>query len=119
MQWIYIFIAGLLEIVWVLGLRFSEGFTVFMPSVVTVITLGFSFYLFSKALKFLPIGTAYAIFTGFGAAGTAIIGILFFHESASISKLFFIILMLGGIVGLKLTTPADEGNERNIEKEGI
>lgn len=114
MQWIYIFIAGLFEIVWVLGLRFSNGFTVLMPSIITIATLSISFYLFSKSLKFIPIGTAYAIFTGFGAAGTAVVGIFFFQESASMSKLFFIGLMLAGIVGLKLTTPAEE-QEQGVE----
>jgi quaternary ammonium compound-resistance protein SugE len=97
MHWVFIFIAGLFEIVWVLGLRFSNGFTELVPSVVTIATLAVSFYLFSKSLKFLPIGTAYAIFTGFGAAGT--------------SKLFFIGLMLAGIIGLKLTTPAEVQGE--------
>lgn len=116
MQWVYIFIAGLLEIVWVLGLRFSEGFTVMVPSIVTVITLAISFYLFSKSLKYIPIGTAYAIFTGFGAAGTAIVGIMFFGESSSFSKLFFISLMLIGIIGLKMTTPNEE---EEVYKEGI
>ncbi|QFT88207.1 Quaternary ammonium compound-resistance protein SugE [Bacillus sp. THAF10] len=114
MQWIYIFIAGVLEIVWVLGLRFSNGFTVLVPSIITVVTLAISFYLFSKSLKYIPIGTAYAIFTGFGAAGTALVGILFFHESTSFSKLFFIGLMLAGIIGLKITTP----DEKNVEEEG-
>jgi quaternary ammonium compound-resistance protein SugE len=94
MQWVYIYIAGLLEIICVLGLRFSEGFTVLIPSIVTVITLAISFYLFSKSLKYIPIGTAYAIFTGFGAAGTAVVGILFFGESPRLSKLFFISLLL-------------------------
>ncbi|KMJ57974.1 ligand-binding protein SH3 [Bacillus sp. LL01] len=117
MQWVYIFIAGLLEIVWVLGLRFSEGFTVLTPSIVTVVTLTISFYLFSKSLKFIPIGTAYAIFTGFGAAGTAVVGILFFQESASFSKLFFIGLMLVGIIGLKITTSDEE--DTPVYKEGI
>ncbi|CAG9621720.1 DMT family transporter [Sutcliffiella rhizosphaerae] len=117
MPWVYIFFAGLLEIVWVLGLRFSEGFTVLVPSILTIITLGISFYLFSKSLKFLPIGTAYAIFTGFGAAGTAVVGIFFFHESASFSKLFFIGLMLAGIMGLKMTTGYQD--EPEVEKEGI
>ncbi|WP_078381613.1 DMT family transporter [Sutcliffiella halmapala] len=111
MQWIYIFIAGLFEIVWVLGLRFSNGFTVLVPSLITIATLSISFYLFSKSLKFIPIGTAYAIFTGFGAAGTALVGIFIFQESASMSKLFFIGLMLAGIVGLKLTTPAEQHGE--------
>ncbi|MGD6834119.1 DMT family transporter [Sutcliffiella halmapala] len=111
MHWVFIFLAGLLEIVWVLGLRFSNGFTELVPSVVTIATLAVSFYLFSKSLKFLPIGTAYAIFTGFGAAGTAIVGILFFEETASAFKLFFIGLMLAGIIGLKLTTPAEVQGE--------
>ncbi|WP_223700851.1 DMT family transporter [Sutcliffiella deserti] len=117
MHWIYIFIAGLLEIVWVLGLRFSNGFTILIPSILTVATLAVSFYLFSKSLKFLPIGTAYAIFTGFGAAGTAVIGIFFFQESANASKLFFIGLMLAGIVGLKLTTPTETQSDAQRREE--
>jgi quaternary ammonium compound-resistance protein SugE len=117
MQWILIFIAGLLEIIWVIGLRYSEGFTVLTPSIITLITLAISFYLFSKSLKFLPIGTAYAIFTGLGAAGTAIVGILYFGESASPSKLFFLSLMLIGIIGLKMTT-SDETTETKVPEEG-
>lgn len=117
MQWMYIFIAGLLEIIWVIGLRYSEGFTVLVPSIITLITLAISFYLFSKSLKSLPIGTAYAIFTGLGAAGTAIVGILFFQESAGPSKLFFLCLMLIGIIGLKLTT-SDDTKETEVLEEG-
>lgn len=117
MQWMYIFIAGLLEIIWVIGLRYSEGFTVLVPSIITLITLTISFYLFSKSLKFLPIGTAYAIFTGLGAAGTAIVGILYFQESASPSKLFFLCLMLIGIIGLKMTT-SDDTTETEVFEEG-
>ncbi|MGD6872097.1 DMT family transporter [Sutcliffiella horikoshii] len=116
MQWMYIFIAGLLEIIWVIGLRYSEGFTVLVPSIITLITLAISFYLFSKSLKFLPIGTAYAIFTGLGAAGTAIVGILYFQESASPSKLFFLSLMLIGIIGLKMTTSDDETKTEVLEE---
>ncbi|KPB04969.1 DMT family transporter [Bacillus sp. CHD6a] len=117
MQWIFIFIAGILEIIWVLGLRYSDGFTVLIPSIITLITLAISFYLFSKSLKFLPIGTAYAIFTGLGAAGTAIVGILYFGESASPSKLFFLSLMLLGIIGLKMTT-SDDVAEKEVVEEG-
>ncbi|WP_404449004.1 multidrug efflux SMR transporter [Sutcliffiella horikoshii] len=117
MHWMYIFIAGLLEIVWVIGLRYSEGFTVLVPSIITLITLAVSFYLFSKSLQFLPIGTAYAIFTGFGAAGTAVVGILFFQESANFSKLFFLSLMIIGIIGLKITSDDTEKTETEALKE--
>lgn len=108
MAWFYLIIGGFLEIGWALGMKFSKGFTELVPSVVTVILILFSFYLFSQAMKQIPLGTAYAIFTGIGAAGTAIIGMAFLGEYASFSKIIFIVLLLTCIIGLKLTSNQPE-----------
>jgi len=102
MAWIYLLIAGITEIVWAIGLKEAHGFTVLLPSIVTIIFIVVSFFLFAKAMETIPIGTAYAIFTGIGAAGTAVVGILLFAEGAGAGKLFFLGLLLVGIVGLKL-----------------
>ena len=102
MAWIYLVIAGVTEIVWAIGLKEAHGFTVLLPSIVTIIFIVISFFLFAKAMESIPIGTAYAIFTGIGAAGTAVVGILLFAEGAGAGKLFFLALLLVGIVGLKL-----------------
>ncbi len=90
------------EIIWAIGLKEAQGFTVLLPSIVTLVFIIVSFFLFAKAMETIPIGTAYAIFTGIGAAGTAIVGILLFNEEAGVGKLFFLVLLLVGIVGLKL-----------------
>lgn len=102
MAWIYLLIAGITEIIWAIGLKEARGFTVPVPSIISLVFIVVSFLLFAKAMKDIPIGTAYAVFTGIGAAGTAIVGILVFNEGAGIGKLFFLILLLVGIVGLKL-----------------
>jgi len=102
MAWIYLLIAGMTEIIWAIGLKEAQGFTIFYPSIVTLVFIIVSFFLFAKAMETIPIGTAYAIFTGIGAAGTAIVGIVLFNEVASVGKLFFLVLLLVGIVGLKL-----------------
>ncbi|MGI2328885.1 DMT family transporter [Planococcus sp. YIM B11945] len=102
MAWIYLLIAGLTEIVWAIGLKFSNGFTHPLPSVVTIVFIIISFLLFAKAMDTVPVGTAYAVFTGIGAAGTAILGIFVFDENASIEKLAFLGLLIFGIVGLKM-----------------
>ncbi|WP_342506716.1 multidrug efflux SMR transporter [Sporosarcina sp. FSL K6-2383] len=102
MAWVYLLIAGVTEIIWAIGLKEAHGFTVLLPSIVTIIFIVVSFFLFAKALEAIPIGTAYAIFTGIGAAGTAVVGIVFFAEGAGVGKLFFLVLLLVGIVGLKL-----------------
>ena len=107
MAWLFLIIAGLTEIVWAIGLKGANGFTELIPSIVTIIFLIVSFFLFAKAMKTIPIGTAYAIFTGIGAAGTVIVGILWFHEEVSFGKLFFLCVLLFGIIGLKLVD--DEG----------
>ena len=101
MSWIYLFIAGLFEIGWAIGLKYTEGFTKLWPSVITVIGMILSFYFLSTAVKTIPIGTAYAVWTGIGAVGTAILGILLFGESKEIMRLFFILLIIIGIAGLK------------------
>lgn len=108
MAWIYLLIAGITEIIWAIGLKEAQGFTVLLPSIVTLIFIVVSFFLFAKAMETIPIGTAYAIFTGIGAAGTAIVGILLFNEGASAGKLFFLVLLLVGIIGLKLADGQEE-----------
>jgi quaternary ammonium compound-resistance protein SugE len=102
MAWIYLFIAGLFEIGWAVGLKYTEGFTKLWPSVITIATMILSFYFLSSAVKTIPIGTAYAIWTGIGAVGTAILGIFLFGESKEFIRLFFILLIVIGIVGLKI-----------------
>jgi len=102
MAWIYLFIAGLFEIGWAIGLKYTDGFTKPWPSVITITTMILSFYFLSSAVKTIPIGTAYAIWTGIGAVGTAILGIILFGESKEIIRIMFIMLIVIGIVGLKI-----------------
>ena len=102
MSWIYLFIAGLFEIGWAVGLKYTNGFTKLWPSVITIIGMILSFYFLSNAVKTIPIGTAYAVWTGIGAVGTAIIGIILFGESKEFIRLFFILLIVVGIIGLKI-----------------
>ena len=102
MAWIYLFIAGLFEIGWAIGLKYTDGFTKLWPSVITITTMILSFYFLSSAVKTIPIGTAYAIWTGIGAVGTAILGIILFGESKEIIRIMFIMLIVIGIVGLKI-----------------
>ncbi|MEF2094756.1 multidrug efflux SMR transporter [Bacillus sp. CFBP9009] len=102
MAWIYIIMAGLLEIVWVIGLKYSHGFTKIIPSTVTVVIIIFSFFLLSKALHSIPLGTGYAIFTGLGTVGTVVTGMLFLGETINPLKVFFMALMILGIIGIKV-----------------
>ena len=104
--WITLFFAGLLEAGWALGLKYTEGFTKLVPSVATLVLMGGSFYLLSRSLADLPIGTAYAVWTGIGAIGTVIAGIVLFGESRSVVRLLCILLIVSGIVGLKLCSDA-------------
>ncbi|WP_347551992.1 multidrug efflux SMR transporter [Pseudalkalibacillus hwajinpoensis] len=104
MAWFYLVIGGLMEVLWAIGLKYSEGFTQPLISTLTIMGIATSFYFFAKALKYLPVGTAYAIFTGLGAAGTAVIGMMFLNESVSLIKMFFIFLLIASIVGLKLNS---------------
>jgi quaternary ammonium compound-resistance protein SugE len=102
MYWIILFVAGLFEIAWAIGLKYTEGFSKFWPSVFTIICMIISMGLLAYAVKHLPIGTAYAIWTGIGAVGTAVLGIILFNESRELVRIFFIILIIVGIVGLKI-----------------
>ena len=111
MAWLLLVIAGLTEIVWAIGLKEAHGFTELGPSIITIIFLVVSFFLFAIAMKTIPIGTAYAIFTGIGAAGTAIVGIIWFGEEVSIGKLLFLFVLLFGIIGLKLVDEDDAVEE--------
>lgn len=104
MAWIFLSIAGLLEILWAVSLKHTEGFSDLRWSVVTVVGMIASFYFLAQALKTIPVGTAYAIWTGIGAAGTAILGIVLFAESSALPRLFCIGVIVAGIVGLKLTS---------------
>lgn len=104
MAWINLAIAGLLEIAWAIGLKYTDGFSRLWPSIVTVAAMVASFYFLAQALKTLPVGTGYAVWTGIGAVGTASLGIILFGESSSFPRLFCILLIIAGIVGLKLTS---------------
>jgi quaternary ammonium compound-resistance protein SugE len=105
MAWIYLFVAGIFETAWAIGLKYSAGFTKLGPSIFTFITMLISLYLLSLALRTLPVGTGYAVWTGIGAVGTAILGMLLFDESRAIARILCIVLIVAGIVGLKLTSP--------------
>lgn len=102
MNWIILFIAGLFEMAWALFLKQSDGLSRPLPTVAFLVTLAISMALLAYALKTLPVGTAYAIWTGIGAAGTAIVGILWLGESRELLKLVSLVLLIGGIIGLRL-----------------
>lgn len=104
MAWIYLFFAGLFEVGWAVGLKYTEGFTRLVPSALTVAAMGISFWLLATALKTLPVGSAYAVWTGIGAVGTAALGIVLFEEPATAARLVSILLIVAGIVGLRITS---------------
>ena len=106
MAWFILFIAGLFEIGWAVGLKFTEGFTRPIPTILTGVSLVASMGLLGWAVKSLPLGTAYAVWTGVGAVGTAIVGILLFKEPATAGRLVCLALIVSGILGRKLFTPA-------------
>ena len=103
MPWIVLVIAGLFEVGWAIGLKYTEGFTRLWPSVGTVAAMVFSVALLGWAMRSLPVGTAYAVWTGIGAVGTVILGIVLFQEPATAARLLCVAMILAGIVGLKLT----------------
>ena len=109
MPWLYLLVAGVLEIAWAIGLKYTEGFTRLWPTVITVILMIGSFFALAQAVNpktsTIPIGTGYAIWTGIGAVGTAILGIVLFDEPANAARLASIAVIVAGIVGLKLATP--------------
>lgn len=102
--WVLLAIAGLLEVGWSIGLKYTEGFTKLYPSLLTLIALAGSMFLLARAATVLPIGTAYGVWVGIGALGAAILGIVLFQETATPSRLFFLALLLVSIVGLKVTS---------------
>jgi len=104
--WIYLVIAGLLEVCWAIGLKYTAGFTRLYPSLFTIITLAGSMYLLAKAAETLPIGTAYAVWVGIGAIGAGVLGIFLFEEPATWPRLAFMGLLVISILGLKFTAPA-------------
>jgi quaternary ammonium compound-resistance protein SugE len=106
LAWFLLLSAGIAEIVFALSLKYNEGFTKLWPSIITMISGGSSFYLLMLAIKSLPLGTSYAVWTGMGAVGVAIIGIFLFKESADVYRLLSIALVITGIIGLKLTDSA-------------
>lgn len=106
MAWIYLLVAGVLEMAWAVGLKYTDGWTKLVPSVFTAGAMAASFYFLSMALKALPVGTAYAVWTGIGAVGVAIIGILFLGESGNLMRVASIALIVAGIAGLKLSSAA-------------
>ena len=104
MAWLFLFVAGLFEVGWAIGLKYTDGFTRLVPSIWTVASMVLSIVLLGLALKSLPVGTAYAVWTGIGAVGTAALGISLFGEPATAARLASIGLIVAGIVGLKLVT---------------
>jgi quaternary ammonium compound-resistance protein SugE len=103
MPWVLLIIAGLLEVCWAIGLKYTDGFTRPLPSVLTILAIIASMVLLSLAARSLPIGTAYAVWVGIGALGAAILGIVLFREPVTAARLFFLALLLTSIIGLKLT----------------
>lgn len=104
MPWLVLFVAGLFECAWAVGLKYTEGFSRLWPSVWTLFAMFVSFYLLAYAMRFLPVGTAYAVWTGIGAVGTVILGVVLFSEPASWARLVCVGLIICGILGLKVTS---------------
>ncbi len=102
LAWIFLLLAGFFEICFTISLKYSQGFTKLIPSIITVIFIVMSFFAVSQSMKTIPIGTAYAVWAGIGAAGTVVTGIVFFGDSAHIVRLLSIMLIIIGIIGLKL-----------------
>jgi quaternary ammonium compound-resistance protein SugE len=105
MAWLILVVAGLTEVGWAVGLKYTHGFTRPLPTALTVVAMVLSLWLLGLAVRTLPMGTAYAIWTGIGSVGTVLVGIMLFHEPASSVRLLCVALIVSGIVGLKLVTP--------------
>ncbi len=101
MAWVYLFIAGLFEVGWAIGLKYTEGFTKFWASLATIAAMILSFVLLAQALKTIPVGTGYAVWTGIGAVGTVLVGMLLLGESRALARLVCLFLIISGIIGLK------------------
>jgi quaternary ammonium compound-resistance protein SugE len=117
MGWMSLLLAGLLEIVWAVGMKYSLGFTRFWPSVITLLAILMSFGFLALSLKSVPFGTAYAVWTGIGAGGAVIAGILLFGETTDLPRIACLTLILAGAIGLRLVTPAAEPSRTVIEPQ--
>jgi quaternary ammonium compound-resistance protein SugE len=106
MAWVILVLAGLCEVGWAVGVKYTDGFTRLWPTVGTVVAMAVSLWLLGLAMKSLPLGTAYSVWVGVGAVGTVALGILLFDEPATLARLLSVALIIAGIVGLKLATPA-------------
>ena len=106
MAWIYLAVAGLFECAWAIGLKYTESFTKVVPSILTLSAMAMSIFLLSAAMKTIPVGTAYAVWTGIGAVGVAIMGMFLFGESREMMRIFCLMLIVSGIVGLKIVSPS-------------
>ena len=104
MAWVYLTIAGVFEIGWAVGLKYSEGFSKPVPSLLTIVAMGFSLWLLSLAMRTIPVGTAYAVWTGIGAIGVALLGIMLFGESREFLRIACLFLIIAGIIGLKVVS---------------
>jgi quaternary ammonium compound-resistance protein SugE len=105
MAWLILIVAGLLETCWAIGLKYTEGFTRLWPSIATIVSMAASVGLLGLAVKHLPVGTAYAVWVGIGAVGTAILGMIFLSEPLNAGRVASLLLIVAGIIGLKLATP--------------
>ena len=105
MAWMVLLVAGLLEIGWAIGLKYTDGFTRLVPSLFTAVAIALSLFLLGVAVRTLPVGTAYAVWTGIGTVGTVLLGMVLFGEPAGAMRLLFIAMIVAGIVGLKMVTP--------------
>ena len=107
MAWLYLVIAGLFECAWAIGLKYTEGFSKPTPTIFTLVAMAISFWLLSVAMKTIPVGTAYAIWTGIGAVGVAVMGMFLFNESKDILRILCLLLIVTGIIGLKLVSKGE------------
>ncbi|MDY0101343.1 MAG: quaternary ammonium compound efflux SMR transporter SugE [Lentimicrobium sp.] len=119
MTWAILIIAGLFETVWAVALKYSDGFTRLWPSVITAIAMIISLYLLAISLKTLPLGTAYTVWTGIGAIGAVIYGIFVFGESKELLKLLFVMMILGGIIGLRAVSTKELQREQTDQSQAI
>jgi quaternary ammonium compound-resistance protein SugE len=117
MGWTSLLLAGLLEIVWAVGMKYSHGFTRFWPSVITLLAILMSFGFLALSLKSVPFGTAYAVWTGIGAGGAVIAGVFLFGETTDLPRIACIVLILGGVIGLRLATPTAEPDRTVIQPQ--
>ncbi len=104
MAWVVLFIAGLLEIGWAIGLKYTDGFTRLWPSIATAGAMVVSFLLLSQALKTIPVGTGYAVWTAIGAVGTVVIGMVFLNEPRELGRILCVLMIIGGVIGLKMSS---------------